>query len=274
VTASPNLAADAPSREVVDRFMVSIETSTSREILTTEKLRSYKFVDLRHDGFLSLVAQTGPDKMASCSDFPIGGFCSVYIIDKTRTGFEIYKTVGSIEAGGTVPLGIQDLKHDGNLEVIISQLFTSMFKQCFARLPAIYASSGGGYPNVSDRFKDFYRDQLDTLNKLIPNLPPPGASNDQQDKECLQAEVAKIERVLGSPNAGIDTAIAFTQSKDLNKILFGIYDLVDINTPEAHQYLDTLSNSPNPDIKRVLSQLAFARSKGLDKAFSQFERLR
>ena len=29
VTASPNLAADAPSREVVERFMVSIETSTA-----------------------------------------------------------------------------------------------------------------------------------------------------------------------------------------------------------------------------------------------------
>lgn len=276
VTASRNLAADAPPREVVERFMVSIETSTTRLILTagTEKLRSYKFADLRHDGFLSLVAQTGPAQMASCSDFPNGGFCSVYIIDKTKTGFEIYKTIGSIEPGGTVPLGIQDLKHDGNLEVIISQLFTSMFKQCFARLPAVYASSGRGYPNVSDRFKDFYRGQLDALNKLIPNLPPTGASYDQRDKECLQAEAAKIERVLGSPNAGIDTAIASTQSKDPIKILFGIYDLVDINTPEAHEYLDTLSNSPNPDIKRVMTQLAFTRSKGLDKALSQFERLR
>ncbi len=276
VTASRNLAADAPPREVVERFMVSIETSTTRLILTagTEKLRSYKFADLRHDGFLSLVAQTGPAQMASCSDFPNGGFCSVYIIDKTKTGFEIYKTIGSIEPGGTVPLGIQDLKHDGNLEVIISQLFTSMFKQCFARLPAVYASSGRGYPNVSDRFKDFYRGQLDALNKLIPNLPPTGASYDQRDKECLQAEAAKIERVLGSSNAGIDTAIASTQRKDPIKILFGIYDLVDINTPEAHEYLDTLSNSPNPDIKRVMTQLAFTRSKGLDKALSQFERLR
>ena len=63
VTASPNLAADAPPREVVERFMVSIETSTTGFIPTsgTEKLRSYKFADLRHDGFLSLVAQTGPD---------------------------------------------------------------------------------------------------------------------------------------------------------------------------------------------------------------------
>ena len=276
VTASPNLAAEAPSREVVDRFMASIETSTTREILTggTEKLRSYKFADLRHDGFLSLVAQTSPARMASCSDFPNGGFCSVYIVDKTTTGFEIYMTLGSIEPGGTVPLGIQDLKHDGNLEVIISQLFTSMFKQCFARLPAIYASSGRGYPNVSDRFKDFYRGQLDALDKLIPNLPPTGASYNQRDKECLQAEAAKIERVLGSPNAGIDTALASTQSKDLNKILFGIYDLEDINTPEAQRILNTLSNSPNPDIKRVMTQLAFTRSKGLDKALSQFERLR
>ena len=136
VTASPNLAADAPSREVVERFVLSIETSTTGMTLTggTQKLRSYKFADLRHDGFLSLVAQT-----ASCSDFPGEGFCSVYIVDKTRTGFEIYKTIGSTEPGGTLPLGVQDLRHDGNLEVIISQPFTSIFSQCIASWPAIYA---------------------------------------------------------------------------------------------------------------------------------------
>ena len=49
---------------------------------------------------------------------------------------------------------------------------------------------------------------------------------------------------------------------------------MDINTPEAHQYLDTLSNSPNPDLKRVMTQLALARSKGLEKDYNQFERLR
>jgi sugar lactone lactonase YvrE len=286
VTASPNLAADAPSREVVERAMASIKISTTTlEIIGgTYKLRSYKFADLRHNGFLSMLAQTGPDWTPSCSDSHSGGFCSVYIIDKTGMGFEIYQTFGSIEPGGTVPLGIQDLKHDGNLQVIVSQPFTSILNrqpsppplrvQCIASWPAIYASSGGGYPNVSDHFKDFYRDQLDALNKLIPNLPPTGASYDQRDKECLDAEVAKLERVLGSPNAGIDTAIASTQSKDLLKATFGIYILMDINTPEANQYLASLSNSPNPDIKRMLTQMTSLRSKGFLKDVSQFERLR
>ena len=90
----------------------------------------------------------------------------------------------------------------------------------------------------------------------------------------LAGRGGEIERVLGSPNAGIDTAIASTQSKDQIKVIFGIYNLMDINTPEAHQYLNTLSNSPNPDIKRVMTQLASRRSKGLDKDLSQFERLR
>ena len=275
-TASPNLAAQALSREVVERFMVSIETSTDRLVLTggTEKLRSYKFADLRHDGFLSLVVQTGQNGTASCSDFSNAGFCSVYIVDKTRTGFEIYRTLGSIEPGGTAPLGVQDLGHDGNLEVIVNQPFTSVFSQCFVSWPAIYASIGDGYRNVSDRFKDFYRGQLDALNKLNPNLPPTAVFHDQRDKECLDAEVAKIERVLGSPNAGIDTAIAFTQSKDQKKIIFGINNLMDINTPEAQRYLNTLSNSPNPDIKRIMAQLASMHSKGSDKDFNQFARLR
>jgi len=273
VTASPDLATNAPSREVVDRFLVSIETSTTSVIGGMQKLRSYKFANLRHDGFLSLLAQTGPDKTASCNDYPNGGLCSVYIVDKTRTGFEIYKTVGSIEPGGTVPLGVQDLRHDGNLEVVINQPFTSIFSKCIASWPAIYAAStGDGYPDVSDRFKDFYRGQLDALKKPIPDLHPTGALYDQRD--CMEAEIAKIERVLGSPNAGIDAAIASTQSKDQREIIFGIYNLMDINTPEAHQHLNTLSNSPNPIIKQVMTQLALMRSKGLDKDLSQFERLR
>jgi len=272
VTASPSLAANAPSREVVDRFLVSIETSTTKLIGVMQKPRSYKFANLRHDGFLSLVAQTGPDKTASCNDYPYGGLCSVYIVDKTRTGFEIYKTFGSIEPGGTVPLGVQDLGHDGNLEVVVSQPFTSIFSQCIASWPAIYASTGDGYSDVSDHFKDFYRAQLDALKKPIPDLHPTGVPYDQRD--CLEAEVAKFERVLGSPNAGIDTAIAFAQSKDQKEIVFGIFNLMDINTPQAHQYLDTLSNSPNPVIKHIMTQLASERSKGLGKDLSQFQRLR
>ncbi len=277
VNASPDLAAQPPSREVVERFVRSIEisvTDTSGLVGGTQKLRSYKFADLRHDGFMSLVAETGPDGAASCSDSHNAVFCAVYIVDKTRTGFEIYKAFGSIDAGGTVPLGVQDLRHDGNLEVIISQPFTSIFRQCIATWPAIYAWTGNGYTNVSDRFKDLYRGQVDALNKLIQNLPPTGPSYDQRDKECLQAEVAKLQRLLGSPNAGLEAAIAFTNSKDPMKITFGIFDLMGIDTPEARQYLNTLPNSPDPNVKSVLKQSAYSRSKGTDKLFSQFERLR
>ena len=274
VNASPSLAAQPPAKEIVERFVRSIEISVSDHpgvVDGTQKLRSYKFADLRHDGFMSLVAQTSSDGAASCSDSHNMVFCGVYIIDKTGTGFEAYKTFGSIDAGGgIVPLGVQDLRHDGNLEVIVSQPFTSIFRQCIATWPAIYAWSGNGYTNVSDRFKDFYRGQVDTLDKLIQNLPPTGPSYDQRDKECLQAEVAKLQRLLGSPNAGLDAAIAFTNSKDPMKITFGIFDLMAIDTAEARQYLDTLRNSPDPNVKNVLKQTAYSRSK----EFSQFERLR
>jgi sugar lactone lactonase YvrE len=277
VTASPNLASQPPSREVVDRFMLSVQASVTDSFefgRVPEKLLSYKFADLRHDGFLSLVAATGSDSTGSCNDFHNGGFCSVYIVDKTVKGFQIYKTFGSIEDGGSVPLGVQDLQHDGNLEVVINQRFAWTFKQCVASWPATYAWTGDGYMNVSDRFKDFYRSQLDTLNKLIPILPQSGPSFDQRDKECLEAEVAKIERVLGSPNAGLDTAIAFTKSNDPIKIVFGMLVLTNIDTPQAQQYFNTLPNSPDPNIQRFLKQLADPRGKEMTKAFSQFERLR
>jgi hypothetical protein len=50
--------------------------------------------------------------------------------------------------------------------------------------------------------------------------------------------------------------------------------LTNIDTPQAHQYLNTLPNSPDPNIQRFLKQLADPRGKEMTKAFSQFERLR
>jgi hypothetical protein len=79
---------------------------------------------------------------------------------------------------------------------------------------------------------------------------------------------------MGSPNAGLDAAIAATNSKDPMKTPFGIFDLMSIDTPEARQYLNSLPNSPDPNIKLVLNQLAHPLSKEIIKGFSQFERLR
>ncbi len=277
IAASPNLADKPPAKELVGRFMLSVETSVagkSGPVVGAQTLRSYKFANLRHNGFMSLVAETGSDSASSCSDPHKWTFCSVYIVDKTSTGFEVYKTLGSIDGSGNVPLGVQDLGHDGNLELIVSQTFTSIPRQCRATWPATYAWKGSGYSNVSDDFKDFYRSQLDATKQLIANLPPTGASYDQRDKECLQAEMARLERVLGSPNAGIDAAIAATNSKDPMKIPFGIWDLMGIDTSEARQYLNSLHSSPDPNIKGVLRQLAYPGSQEMVKAASEFERLR
>ena len=277
VKATPEVAAQQASKEVVERFVRSISALIDDKtglVAGTQQLRSHKFADLRHDGFVSLVAETGPDSAASCSDSHKATFCAVYIVDKTTTGFEVYKTFGSIDGDGTVPLGIQDLRHDGNLQVIVSQAFTSRFGECIATWPAIYAWIGNGYTSVSDRFQDFYRGQLDSLNKMIPSLPPSGPNYDQRDKECLQAEVAKLQRLLGSPNAGLEAAVALTNSKDQKEVVSGISDLVGIDTPEARQYLDKLRDSPNPNVQRIMKQMASARGKDLRELFSQFVRLR
>jgi len=277
IAASPNLADKPPAKELVERFMLSVETSVAGKagpVVGAQKLRSYRFANLRHNGFMSMVAETGSDSASSCSDPHGWTFCSVYIVDKTSTGFEVYKTLGSIDGSGNVPLGIQNLGHDGNLELIVSQTFTSIPRQCRAIWPAIYAWRGSGYSNVSEDFKDFYRIQLDATKGLIANLPPTGPSYDQRDKECLQAQMARFERVLGSPNAGIEAAIAATNSKDPMKIPFGIWDLMGIHTPEARQYLNSLHSSPDPNIKAVLRQLAYPGAQEMVKAASEFVRLR
>ena len=76
VNASPNLAAKPPPREVLERFMLAIETSTTSTLLPggrPQKLRSYQFADLRHDGFMSLVGATALDGTSSCGAILING---------------------------------------------------------------------------------------------------------------------------------------------------------------------------------------------------------
>jgi len=163
----------------------------------------------------------------------------VYIVDKTASGFEIYSSGGKVDAGADVSASIKDLRHDGNLEFLLDSGLGSITNRCSANWTAIFAWTGSGYTNVSDRYKDFYRQKLDSLNKVISGH---GSSDHQRNKECLQAEAAKVQRFLGiSSGAGIDQAIRLANSKDHSEREFAAEILGEIGTPKARKYLETLA---------------------------------
>ncbi len=79
-TASPNLASHPPSTKDLENFLNPLLESAGQidpDIGEGEYICSFAFKDLRHDGFLSLIAGVGVPDRPSCRD--------VYIIDKNVT---------------------------------------------------------------------------------------------------------------------------------------------------------------------------------------------
>jgi hypothetical protein len=156
---------------------------------------------------------------------------------------------------------IKDLRHDGNLELLLDVGLGEIPQRCAASWTAIFAWTGANYTNVSGQFKDFYRDRLESLKKIIPALKPVPVPNGfaLSDKECLEAEAAAIPRFLGtSSDAGIDQAIRLATSKDRLERQFGTVLLIQIGTPEARKYLEKLANDSDygvaTDAKDALSK--------------------
>lgn len=158
VNASPNLASKPPSMKILVNFLNSVLESAGEidpdigendeDSESAQYVCSFRFADLRRNGSLSLVAGLGVPQRPSCRD--------VYIIDKTAQGFQVYSSGGSIGDGQDVSANLKDLRHDGNLEFLLYNPLGEIKDRCAAGFPAIYAWAGGGYTNVSQRFKDFY----------------------------------------------------------------------------------------------------------------------
>lgn len=96
---------------------------------------------------------------------------------------------------------------------------------------------------------------------MVPVVPVPAAASsmaaaaasipDLAD-DCTEAEAAKIERFLGiSRNAGLSDAIKWSESDDSATREFAADVLSEIGTPEAIEYLKTLSHDPDPDVAVV-----------------------
>ena len=192
VTASPNLATHPPPVEAVRKFMEKLEYHGRSNSET--QVCSFRFVDLRHSGNLSLVV--------SLDDGGRGGCGVLHIVDRTVAGFQLHDGLS-----GNFLLGIEDVNQvvrdilgDGRFELIFDSEFTDYegANHCFATWPVIYAWDGTNYAYVSTepRFRPFYQQEIKTLQ--------------QGDRdECDEATIAKIERFLGaSPDTGINEAIA------------------------------------------------------------------
>jgi hypothetical protein len=278
VKSSPNLAIKPPSMKILVNFLNSVLESAAGELdpdigmgESDEEhagyVCSFRFADLRGNGSLSLVVGLGVPNRPSCRD--------LYVIDKTASGFEVYATGGSIGDGGDVSSSIKDLKHDSHLEYVYYDSLATRSTKCTSAWPVIYAWRGDGYKNVSDEFKDFYRQKIDSLNQIIAKLQdergPEGY--DLDDKQCLEEQLARIKKFLAiAPNEGLDEAAKLAKSSDPAEREHAAYLLGGIGSPEAQKCLEALSKDSDAAVaymgKRYLQQIA----KNPDRPAEEFAR--
>jgi len=239
ITASPNLASHPPSKKTVAAFVRAMQEAIDGEssIGDGEEVSEYQFAPMRHNGSFSLVFMT------CVTDRPcIGGFS---VVDRSAFGFQMYSSGGD-------GYRVSDLRHDGNLEFVVHQALGSIEPNgCDATWPVIYAWTGAGYSNVSDRFREFYEQRLTHLAKVIPTLGAvPGPEGyDVRERECLEAEVGKLKRFLGtSRNAGVEQAERLAAGQNPAERAFAVDLFYDIATPKAREYLTQLATDPDANV--------------------------
>jgi hypothetical protein len=258
--ASPNLTTSPPAKNTVESFLSAIQISAwgESDFGDDEYVCSFAFADLRRSGYLSLIAGVGTTGRGLCS--------TVYIVDKIPSTFQAHLSGGApgSGAGEDIAAKLKDVGQNDNLEFLLVNELGSIKGQCTAHWSAIYAWTWGGYTNVSLRFKNFYRQRLNILDKEIAATEPfryKGATYEPAKKECLRAEAEKIKRFLEtSPEAGLDQAIGLANSNDWAKRDLAAEILGDIGTPRARECLRVLARDSNQEVatdaKYCLSVLA------------------
>lgn len=188
------------------------------------ELCSFQFVDLRDTGELSLTVSYDNGGTADCND--------VAILDKTPAGIEEY----DFDAAEDLSFdSVDDINGARHHELILDGGFAGGGTgHCIAAWPVIYAWTGNAYSDVSSHYKSYYKRWFHS----------PSHSLD----DCTEAEAEKIERFLGSPEAGIADAIRWSESDDPSDRQFAADILGDIGTPRAIEYLHRLSNDPDRNV--------------------------
>ena len=233
VKASPNLAAKPPPKAEIRKLMEQEDSDYGEDNDQTE-LCSFKFVDLGHDGNLTLLVTRYDGGRGGCGD--------VHVVDRTTAGFEEHNVWGG-------PYGVDDVNNnvlvdiDGKPYLSDYDYFANITQgssQCFAGYTRIYSWDESNYSDQSaqPKFKPFYEREVESIKKS------------DQNPECSKASIAKIQRTfLGAPpNTGLDDAIRLAKSSDPSWREFAVGLLSNIGTAEAKDYLHALTTDPDKEV--------------------------
>jgi hypothetical protein len=167
VNAPHDLAHNPPSEKAVRDFLRNLANSVGS---VTNQVCDVQFVDLRHNGTLSLVLGDDGGGTADCN--------YTEIFDKNGGTIEEHELDAYIETPGA-----QDIGGDGRNEVIVSDTAGSEYGgslygsstspyceicvTCTEYWPRVFAWTGSGYTDVSSQYPNYYERELASLKKQI-----------------------------------------------------------------------------------------------------------
>ena len=232
VKASPNLAAKPPPKADI-RKLIEQEDSDWGEDNDGTELCSFKFVDLGHDGNLTLLVTRHDGGRGGCGD--------VHVVDRTAAGFEEHNVWGGLYGVDDVNNVLVDIDGQPYLSDDDNIATYDGADRCSAGYTRIYGWDGSNYSDQSaqPRFKPFYQHEVESMK-----------ARKDENPECIKASIAKIQRTfLGAPpNTGLDDAIRLAKSNDPSWREFAVGLLSNIGTAEAKDYLHALTTDPNKEI--------------------------
>jgi HEAT repeat protein len=234
--ASPNLATKPPPKAAVRKLMEQLESDYG-EANDQTRICSFRFVDLGHDGNLTLLVSRYDGGRGGCGD--------VYIVDRTAGGFQQHDLSTTVYGNDNVNDVLSEI--DGKTYLAVGSY--QIGDRCTVGYTKIYVWDGSNYSNQSDqpRFKPYYEHEIETLKKGGADFNP----------ECNKANIAKIQRdLLGAPpNTGLDDAIRLAKSSDPAQREFAAEVLADIGTAEAKPYLRALIGDPNQEVAETAKRV-------------------
>ncbi|MGH9451567.1 MAG: hypothetical protein ACRD11_13685 [Terriglobia bacterium] len=211
------------------------------------KVYDFRFVQLERGKFyLVLAAGTRWNQM--------------YVLLPWQGGVRLTDMQTIVSGHLPIALATPDLRGNGIHELITAEVPTGYPSASTAPIYwyRVWQFRDGVPLDASSQFPDFYREfvlrEIAYPERLLNRLQAHGL----QGYKVPLAEIAyvrlKYERiVLGQPNAGLDEALAWAESRNTDLFDLGVFSLADMPTPAAGKELEKLEKVPvNRDLLRVL----------------------
>src|SRR5271155_4023227 len=155
-TASPTLAARPPPKADIRRLIEQEDSDWGEDNDGTE-LCSFKFVDLGHDGNLTLLVTRHDGGRGGCGD--------VHVVDRTAAGFEEHNVWGGLYGVDDVNNVLVDIDGKPYLSDDDNIATYDGADRCSAGYTRIYGCDGSNYSDQSaqPRFKPFYQHEVESM---------------------------------------------------------------------------------------------------------------